>query len=211
VSAGPAGAGSADQADEAGVQLILFVPEAVDLAVLARTLGSVPVAAVVATVPALGRLRPVLGAAGRALLALDGVGPAARGDADGVHLTSAEAAADARRRLGPDRLIGAEAGMSRHAAMVAGDEGADYVMFGAVDANEDLGRVVDLVTWWGELFVLPCAAAAPTAPDAAETLVRAGADFVAVGPSVWGQAAGGETVIHELARAIARAGNIGPT
>ena len=38
-----------------------------------------------------------------------------------------------RRQLGRERLIGVACGLSRHAAMVAGEAGADYVLFGSLD------------------------------------------------------------------------------
>jgi thiamine-phosphate pyrophosphorylase len=68
--------------------------------------------------------------------------------------------------------------MSRHAAMVAGEAGADYVQFGSLDLAPP-GAVIDLVAWWHELFVLPCAAAGRFSPATARTLAEAGADFLA--------------------------------
>jgi thiamine-phosphate pyrophosphorylase len=99
--------------------------------------------------------------------------------ADGVHLTAAEQVAAARAALGRERIIGADCGLSRHAAMVAGEAGADYVQFGALDLAPP-GAVADLVVWWSELFVLPCAAAGRFSPEMARRLAAAGADFLAV-------------------------------
>lgn len=113
------------------------------------------------------------------LLLGDPVGAAAA--ADGVHLTDPMAVAAARRVLGPERIIGAACGSSRHAAMVAGEAGADYVMFGAIDEEpEAQDGLFDLVAWWSELFVLPCAAAGRMDVAQAAALVRAGADLLAV-------------------------------
>ena len=211
VSAATVDPRTAETADPTGIQLILFVPEGVETPALERTLASPCVAAVVAPVGALATLRPVLLAAGRALLALDDVEPAARGEADGVHLTGVARVAEARSRLGPDRLIGAGAGISRHEAMVAGEDGADYVMFGRIDDEGGLERLVDLVVWWADLFVLPCAAAGCTTPEAVEALAGARTDFIVVGPTIWQEPAVGEATILELADAIHRAGRIGPT
>ena len=84
-----------------------------------------------------------------------------------------------RRSLGAERLIGASCGLSRHAAMVAGEAGADYVLFGSLAARTG-DQVVELVAWWSELFVLPCAAAGPAlARDGARALAARGADFLA--------------------------------
>ena len=97
---------------------------------------------------------------------------------DGVHLADGEAVADARRALGRGALIGVDCALSRHAAMVAGEAGADYVLFGSLDLAPP-GAVTDLVVWWRELFVLPCAAAGRFSPETAAALADAGADFLA--------------------------------
>ena len=99
-------------------------------------------------------------------------------DLDGVHLADGEAIADARRILGRSALIGVDCALSRHAAMVAGEAGADYVLFGSLDLAPP-GAVSDLVRWWRELFVLPCAAAGRYSPDSARAMATAGADFIA--------------------------------
>ena len=97
---------------------------------------------------------------------------------DGVHLTQAEQVPRARQMLGGGALIGVDCGLSRHAAMVAGEAGADYVLFGSLDLAPP-GAVTDLVTWWRELFVLPCAAAGRYSPESACAMATAGADFIA--------------------------------
>jgi thiamine-phosphate pyrophosphorylase len=97
---------------------------------------------------------------------------------DGVHLADGESVADARRTLGRTALIGVDCGLSRHAAMVAGEAGADYVLFGSLTLAPP-GAVSDLVRWWRELFVLPCAAAGRFSPDTARAMATAGADFIA--------------------------------
>ena len=57
----------------------------------------------------------------------------ARAGADGAHLTGIEAFAAALAALKPDRIAGAGGLRSRHDAMLAGEAGADYVMFGEPD------------------------------------------------------------------------------
>ena len=56
--------------------------------------------------------------------------------------------------------------------MVAGEAGADYVLFGSLDLVPP-GAVTDLVLWWRELFVLPCAAAGRLSPETARALAAA--------------------------------------
>jgi hypothetical protein len=107
-----------------------------------------------------------------ALLGLDVAG------IDGIHLSAPADVAGTRARLGAGQVVGAACGLSRHAAMVAGEAGADYVMFGALDEAAD--EVLELVAWWSELFVVPCAAAGRLDAAAALALLDAGADFLAV-------------------------------
>lgn len=79
----------------------------------------------------------------------------------------------ARARWGADAILLADAGLSRHAAMEAGECGADAVLF-----RGEPTAVADCVTWWSQLFVLP--AAAEATPDALDALVAAGADFLLI-------------------------------
>lgn len=67
--------------------------------------------------------------------------------------------------------------------MLAGDLGADYVTFG--DAVQPMDEaVLDLITWWRDLFVLPCLAFASNAEEAA-ALAKAGTDFIGVSDAIW--------------------------
>lgn len=107
--------------------------------------------------------------------------------ADGVHLhwsRDIEARlAEAREILGTRYIVGAEAGETRHEAMVLGEAGADYVGFNGpapgqpADSWDDH---IETVAWWAEIFEVPCVAfGAESTGDLAE-LADAGADFVAV-------------------------------
>lgn len=116
---------------------------------------------------------------GRACLLVDAVDLVGAAGAHGVHLSDWRATKAARTRLGEGWIIGASCDLSRHAAMVAGEEGADYVLFGgAGDGPEAVAAVVEFVAWWSELFYLPCAAAVGTDRGHARALVAAGADFL---------------------------------
>jgi thiamine-phosphate pyrophosphorylase len=106
--------------------------------------------------------------------------------ADGVHLPPSreptKAFAAARDFLGQGFIIGAHAGKSRHDAMLLGEAGADYVGFGVPggvsDAEGARARRLDLVSWWAEIFEVPCVAFDVAAPEEATRLARAGADFI---------------------------------
>src|SRR5205085_12609013 len=81
-------------------------------------------------------LAPVVQDSGAALL-LDGhVELVARGGADGAHLSGIAALEDALPSLKPDRIAGVGGLATRHDSMAAGEQGADYVLFGEPDAKK---------------------------------------------------------------------------
>lgn len=116
----------------------------------------------------------------RACLLVDAVERVVSTGAHGVHLSNWRAVAEARRRLGAGWIIGATCGQSRHAAMVAGESGADYVLFGELADGGGKRRDLrlELVAWWAELFYLPCAVALGTDLSQAARFIEAGADFL---------------------------------
>jgi thiamine-phosphate pyrophosphorylase len=124
-----------------------------------------------------------------------------RTGADGAHLAGTDALKAALRRLKPGHIAGAGAFRDRHDAMVAGEAGADYVMFGEPDAagwRPSLGAVLDRVAWWAELFEIPCVAYARQL-DEIEALAAAGADFVALGEALFGDPRGLEVAAADAA------------
>ncbi len=132
-------------------------------------------------------LCPVVQEKGVALL-LDGHADlVARAGADGAHLTGLAAFNDALNRLKPERIAGIGGLASRHDAMVAAEVGADYVMFGEPDASgarPSFVAVEQRIAWWAEVFEVPCVGYA-AAPGAVAPLVKAGADFIALGDWLW--------------------------
>lgn len=106
--------------------------------------------------------------------------------ADGVHLmTSPDISAryaEAREILGTRYIVGADVGLSRHDAMTIGEAGADYVAFSlpAEAGIEAEDEQLDLVSWWNEIFEVPCVAFGARAPQDAGVQADAGADFVAL-------------------------------
>ena len=93
----------------------------------------------------------------------------ARGGADGAHLTGIEAFSAALGTLKPAWIAGCGGLVSRHDAMTAAENGADYVMFGdgrragrpVLGAGRSVQDVIlERVNWWSELFEVPCVARA---------------------------------------------------
>ena len=127
-----------------------------------------------------------------AFIVNDSVALAKRLGADGVHLGQSDGAiGDARAILGPDAQIGRTCHDSRHFAMEAGEQGADYVAFGAfyetTTKPSHYRPDPSILTWWSTLFEIPCVAIGGITPANAAPLVDAGADFVAVCQAVWGK------------------------
>lgn len=109
---------------------------------------------------------------------------------DGVHVGQQDAPyAEARHLLGEDRIVGVTCHDSRHLAMRAGEDGADYVAFGAffptTTKDAPIRAEVDLLRWWAEAMVVPAVAIGGITPDNARPLIEAGADFLAVSSGVW--------------------------
>ena len=95
-----------------------------------------------------------------AALILDGH-PAlvAQSGADGAHLTGIEEFVDAVEQLKPDRIAGAGGVFTRHDAMLAAEKSADYVMFGEPNERghrQPFDDIIDRVSWWAEVFEVPC-------------------------------------------------------
>jgi thiamine-phosphate pyrophosphorylase len=185
------------------------LPEGFD-ATFARALGAGDVACVQLRLKgapdddilrAAERLMPIAQAADAAFLINDRPDLAARIGADGVHVGQSDASyAEARRILGPDRIVGVTCHASRHLAMEAGEAGADYVAFGAFypsTTKEPAHQAdVELLTWWADLMEVPCVAIGGITAENAEPLVRAGADFLAVAAGVWAHPDGPEAAVR---------------
>ena len=128
--------------------------------------------------------------AGVAVLINDSAELAKELGADGVHVGWDDSPVQAARKLlGPDAIVGATAKNSYHKAMQAGEDGADYVAFGAFypTATKD-GTVpaeLELLQVWQAAMLIPCVAIGGITVDNAEPLVTAGADFIAVSSGVW--------------------------
>jgi len=147
-------------------------------------------------------LAPTIQNKGAALL-LDGRADlVARGGADGAHLSGIAGFTAALEMLKPERIAGAGGLVSRHDAMLAAEQGADYVMFGEPDPREKcppFAAVEERIAWWAEVFEAPCVGYSDSLNTIAP-LVAAGADFIALGNAVWREPG----AIAETIRAVGR-------
>ena len=111
----------------------------------------------------------------------------ARCGADGVHISDPKLLKDALQALKPDRIVGAGGLRSKDAAMTAGEDGVDYVMFGEPRADGSLPpaeQVIERCQWWAEVFTTTCVGYAAT-PEMVAPLAATGVEFVALGEWVF--------------------------
>jgi thiamine-phosphate pyrophosphorylase len=152
-------------------------------------------------------LAPAVQNGGAALL-LDGhVELVARAGADGAHLNGLAALEDALPSLKPDRIAGVGGLATRHDSMAAGEQGADYVLFGEPDAKgqrPSVEAIAERLDWWAELFEPPCVGFAQSHEEARE-FATAGADFILVGEFIWADPRGPAAALAEVDQTIKQA------
>lgn len=124
-------------------------------------------------------------------------------EADGVHVGLNDTSViEARNILGDGKIVGATCKQSRHIAMEAGENGADYVAFGSFYTSTTKSNTtpanIEILSWWQEIMELPCVAIGGITPDNASALVTAGADFIAVSASIWEHPQNPATAIKEF-------------
>jgi thiamine-phosphate pyrophosphorylase len=152
-------------------------------------------------------LRPVAQERGVAFLMNDRADLALETGCDGVHVGQEDTPyEEARRLLGLGRVVGVTCHNSRHLAMEAAEAGADYVAFGAFfpTASKDAKTRAepDLLAWWNEIMTVPSVAIGGITVANCATLVKAGADFLAVIGAVWNDPDGPAAGVRKLNAAI---------
>ena len=127
--------------------------------------------------------------------------------ADGVHIGEEDGTAEeARMVIGEEMVLGVSCYNSMHRAMEAGEQGADYVAFGAFyptttkakTVQAELARLQD----WTMFAELPCVAIGGITDENVTPLVRSGADFVAIVRYVWEHPEGEKVAVQKLAEMI---------
>jgi thiamine-phosphate pyrophosphorylase len=156
-------------------------------------------------------LMPIAQDRGVAFIMNDRPDLAAELDCDGVHLGEEDAPyAEARRLLGPDRIVGVTCGASRDRAITAAEAGADYVAFGAFfpSATKSAKHHADpeLLRDWSETTIVPCCAIGGITQENCGPLVEAGADFLAVISAIWSHPSGPRAAVSEFNEVFARYG-----
>jgi len=153
------------------------------------------------------RLMPICHAHNVAFLVNDRPDLALKCDADGTHVGQEDMRYDqARRLVGPSKIVGVTCHDSRHLAMDAAEKGADYVAFGAFFATstkQAKGTAsIETLEWWSEIFEIPSVAIGGITVANCAPLVRAGVDFLSVISGVWDYPAGPAAAVRDFNAAI---------
>jgi thiamine-phosphate pyrophosphorylase len=154
-------------------------------------------------------VRPLAQARDVAVIMNDRPDLAVRLGCDGVHVGQDDASyAEARRTVGPGRIVGVTCHDSRHLAMEAAEAGADYVAFGAffpTSTKEAKTRAEpELLSLWQEAMQTPCVAIGGVTAENARALAAAGADFLAVCGGVWNHPEGPAAAVAAINAEIAK-------
>jgi thiamine-phosphate pyrophosphorylase len=135
-------------------------------------------------------LRPIVQSRDVAFILNDRPDLAAETNCDGVHIGQKDMRYEnARQLVGAGQIVGVTCHDSRHLAMSAAEAGADYVAFGAffptATKSPPSWATPEILRWWNELMTVPCVAIGGITVENCPSLIRAGADFLAVSAGVW--------------------------
>jgi thiamine-phosphate pyrophosphorylase len=205
-----------------GCRVYIVTPAAIDLSTfpdaLAMALDAGDVAAVQLRLKdapddtlkrAIEALLPVTRSRDVALIMNDRPDLAVAHGCDGAHVGQTDTPAMVARKLLGDLTLGVTCHDSRDLAMAAGEQGADYVAFGAFfpTTSKDASTRADpeVLQWWSDLMELPCVAIGGITAANCAPLVQAGADFLAVIGAVWNHPDGPAAGVRAMNEAIAAA------
>jgi len=179
--------------------------DAGDVAALQVRLKDAPETVIAAAVDV---VTPICHARDVAVILNDDPELAARLGCDGVHVGQSDMdCAQARRIVGPDRMVGVTCHDSRHLAMEAAEAGADYVAFGAffptTTKDAPTRAEPEILSIWQESMETPCVAIGGITAANAREIAAAGADFIAVSAGVWAHPGGPAAAVRALNEAIA--------
>tara|TARA_R110002096_G_scaffold436090_1_gene667250 strand:+ start:18977 stop:19600 length:624 start_codon:yes stop_codon:yes gene_type:complete len=152
-------------------------------------------------------LMPICHAKDVAFIINDRADIAKKVGADGVHIGQEDMTiTEARDIVGEDQIIGVTCKDSKHLSMTAGEQGADYVAFGAFYPTTTKFTTTqtspEILNWWQDLFEIPCVAIGGINAENAAVMAKAGADFVAVCSGVWDHPAGPRAAVSAINKAI---------
>lgn len=115
--------------------------------------------------------------------------------ADGLHVNSMEhAIVDLRMSLPRDAMVGVGCGVSRHAAMEASEQGADYIAF--TQKKQTGGE--PLIKWWNDIAEIPSVPFDAVTVEDLAILLPQKPDFIRPTDVMWTSPADAARVIKEF-------------
>ena len=123
----------------------------------------------------------------------------ARSTCDGFHLNADADMATARQTVGKNGIVGVYCAASRHAAMQAAEDGADYIAF----SQNAYAPREPIIGWWADLFEIPCVAFDPVGPKDLDILLPQNPDFIRPSDAMWASPEEATRVVAELMQRIA--------
>ena len=153
------------------------------------------------------RLVPVIQSHGTAALVENHLRVASRTGADGVHISAGIGALrPAVEQFRPQRIVGAGNLADRHAAMLAGEMGVDYVFFGRAHGDirpEPHPKNIALAEWWSGIFEIPAVVMAGRDIESVADAVATGAEFIALQSACWDYDGGPAAAVTRASELIA--------
>jgi len=129
---------------------------------------------------------------------------------DGVHVGQEDTPyVEARSIVGEEKIVGVTCKKSRHLAIEAADDGADYVAFGGFfhsstkQSAETERADPEILSWWTQTTNVPCVAIGGITVDNCKVLVESGADMVCVVSGVWDYPTGPAAAVSDFKRIFA--------
>ncbi len=134
---------------------------------------------------------------GLAVLAAGNSKTIAETKCDGVHLAALDHdLAAIRTAIGQKAIMGAFCGASRHVAMQAAEDGADYIAL----SQNTYTPSEPIIGWWADLFEVPCVAFDPVEPKDLDILLPQNPDFIRPSDAMWSSPEEAGRIIAELAQ-----------
>lgn len=117
---------------------------------------------------------------------------------DGVQVGGSGQIKALRKSLANNAILGAYCGVSRHAAMQAGEDGADYV------ALDQSGEAIDqpIIAWWSTYMEVPCVAYEPVTAADLDILLPQNPDFIRPSDEMWQSADAARRIVSGLMQAL---------
>jgi thiamine-phosphate pyrophosphorylase len=111
-------------------------------------------------------------------------------DVDGIHIGQSDAnIKDLRKEFSNQKIIGVSCQNSKHNAMVAAENGADYVSFGAFYDTKTKKNTVkadlEILNWWNNFTNIPVAAIGGINYDNLDNILSCKPDFICLISAIW--------------------------